>query len=457
MRLFIAEKPELARAIADGIGENQKKCDGYIQIGSDYITWCFGHLLQLKDPQEYNERYAKWNLEDLPLDIKNIQLKIIKGKEKQVEVIRKLVLEATEIVNAGDPDEEGQLLVDELLDYFNNKKPVKRILINDNTSSSIVKALSNLKDNKDFIGLKNSAYVRSVGDFKYGLNLTRAYTLKANNGKVLSVGRVQTPILNLVYQREEEVKNHKKEMYYNLKTHNKFTFTIPKDKLEDNLCKDKIFIENIRQEALTQNNFAINEVVIEEIETPPPLPYNLLELQADAFKKFKYKPDQIKDITQNLREKYKAITYNRSDCQYLTDEHYTQREDLIKAISNNLKTQYDNINTKIKHKAFNNANVSAHHAIIPTIYNVNVDDFTIEELNVYKLICERYIILFLKPQKVEKTTFKAINNTNLQFTLSASKIMDCGYKAFYGQEDDEKEQEQAEESNASYAKGDCCN
>lgn len=458
MRLFIAEKPDLARAIVDGLSDGnaglQTKGNEFIKVGNDTVTWCFGHLLALKNPDEYDEKYKKWEMHSLPFDIPKLELKPIKGKENQVKIIRDLVKQADEIVNAGDPDEEGQLLVDELLEYFNNKKPVKRVLINDNTKASVQKSLSNLKDNKDFVGLRNSAYVRSVGDWKYGLNLTRAYTLKAQenaySGGVLSVGRVQTPILNLVFERELEVKKHVKELYYNVITDNNFKLVIQKDKLEEGLCKDKSYLQTILEDAVSHNDFKIKSIEVKKQENQPPLPYNLLELQADANRRYKYKPDIVKDITQSLREKHKAITYNRSDCQYLTDEHYEQRADVLASIKSNLGTEVPGLNLTLKHKAFNNKNVSAHHAIIPTINNVDISAFSKEELVIYKMIADRYLVLFLQSEVVEKTSLCAVNSTQLDFVASTSKIVQVGFKSYFQKKEETEENEKEIEENNSH-------
>lgn len=456
--LYIAEKPDLARAIADAMPGSKVRGDGYIKVGNSTITWCFGHLLELKEPKEYNASYEKWSLDTLPFKISKLTYKPSKDKAKQIKIIKELATNSDIIVHAGDPDDEGQFLVDLLLDYIKNKKPVKRILINDNTPNAVKKALNNLKDNKDFIGYKHSAMFRNQADWKYGLNLTIAYTMASRkNGyspNVLSVGRVQTPILNLVYTREMEVKNHVKELYYNLVTNNFFKLDIPKEKLENSLCKDKDYIDEVQKDCLNYNNFKIANIEIKNIETPPLLPYNLLELQADAYKKFKYSPDEVKNITQKLRETYKAITYNRSDCQYLTNEHYENRLELIASIKKNLK-EFNNIklDTSIKSRAFNNSNVSAHHGIIPTINKVEVTRFTKEELNIYKIIAEHYLIQFLPNKIVERTTYTAINTTKRTFRSSINKVLSLGWTEFYKVLEIEEEKEEENNNIYSYKKG----
>ena len=455
--LFIAEKPELARAIASAINGTQSKGEGFIKVGDNIITWCFGHLLQLKDPHEYDEKYKKWNINDLPFNISKLELKPSKDKVKQVNIIKKLLKDADIIINAGDPDEEGQLLVDEVLEYLGNKKPVKRILINDNTPASVKKSLANLKNNNDFQGLRNSAYVRSIADWKYGLNLTRGYTLIANAGSVLSVGRVQTPVLNLIYNREMEVKNHVKQLYYNLFSHNNFKFDIPKDNLVDTLCVDKDYLFNIKQDCEANNDFIINDILIKKLTNHPPLPFNLLELQAESFRLFNYKPDQVKDITQTLREKHQAITYNRSDCQYLTNEHYKDKLSVIDSINHNL-TDFNHyqLDTNLKHKAFNDKNVSAHHAIIPTTKKLNTTNFSQAELNLYTLIAKRYLLLFLPPEIVEQTSYIATNSTKLIFKATTNKILAKGFKEFTNEKLDETKDIKTE-LKYNYKKGDNAN
>lgn len=465
MRLYIAEKPELARAIAEAMDGKQERKDGYIKVGNNAVTWCFGHLLTLKDPHEYNEELKKWSLENLPLPIENHELKGIEGKGKQLKIIKDLLKEATEVVNAGDPDEEGQLLVDEVLEYFKYSGRVLRVLINDNTKAAVQKAISNLKDNNDYKGLRDSAYYRSIGDWEYGINLTRAYTIKNNltsekKGQVLSVGRVQTPILNLVHHREEEVKNHVKQTYYNLYSDNGFMFEIPKDKLENKMCLDKAYLEAKAQDSKNNNDFIITSVEVKKLEQYSPLAYNLLELQAEAFRKYKYKPDEVKDITQDLREKHKAITYNRSDCQYLSSEHYAQRHQLIDSILNNLVSEEgysslkEQLNTEQKHKTFNDANISAHHGIIPTINELDITKLNVKERNVYLMIANRYLMLFMAPKISERTIYTAKNSIELIYQAGKTIVLDLGYTNFSRDEETKEEQEVSLLKDITYQQGD---
>lgn len=217
MRLFIAEKPELAKAICTGLGGGFLSKDGYFQHPhtSDVVTWCFGHMLALKDPDDIDPKYETWLMEHLPIPpMFPAPRKVPKDKAKQVKIIKELVGKATTIVNAGDPDEEGQLLIDELLRYFGNKKPVMRVLINDNTPAVVKKSLANLRPNSEFEYLGLIAESRAISDQSVGYNLTRAYSLseqaKTGSRDTWHIGRVQTVVLGLVVRRDREHASHKK-------------------------------------------------------------------------------------------------------------------------------------------------------------------------------------------------------------------------------------------------------
>lgn len=218
-RLFIAEKPALGTVIAEALGNPVRK-DGYFQCGTDAVTWCVGHVLELAPPEVHNPSYAKWNMADLPMNIRPHKYQPKPNTEKQFNVIKNLISQSQILVNAGDPDDEGQLLVDEVIEFCNARQPVKRVLINDLNVSAAKKALGNLKDNSEFRGLSQKALARSVGDQLYGFNMTRAYTLaaqaKGGGKQVLSVGRVQTPILGLIVARYLANKDHKASYFYNI-------------------------------------------------------------------------------------------------------------------------------------------------------------------------------------------------------------------------------------------------
>ena len=396
MRLFIAEKPELAKAITTGLNGSLQREDGYFKVGDNLVTWAYGHILGLAMPEDYNEKFKTWSLEDLPLPIGTGQNSFkylpIASSKKQLNIILDLInsKEVTKIVNAGDNDEEGQILIDEILMYANNNKPVERVLISDLTEKGVKKALQEIKSNDDFKGLSDSGFSRSQADWTVGINFTRAYTKLAQSlgyQGVLSVGRVQTPILGLIVARDKEIESHQSSFYYTVKG----SFNSNNILFNANLKVDeRITDEEIANKILNCKgvNGTILKAVNEQKRINPPLPYNLIDLQADGAKKFGYKPDKTLDITQSLREKHKLITYNRSDNSYLPETLFEQAPATLESIKANLldfKDFVDGANVSIKSLAWNTANTTAHHGIIPTVQNVNIEDLSKDEKNIYTL------------------------------------------------------------------------
>ena len=220
MRLYIAEKPSMGREIAKCLQGNSRNGDGFIQVGDNVVTWGFGHILRQAEPHEYNEKFKSWRAEDLPIVPSQWKLLVSDSCAKQFGVIKGLIDKADEIVHAGDPDREGQLLIDEVLEFVGNTKPVRRILLNALDEKSIKEAIDSLRDNADFFNLKQSALARARADWLIGMNLSRAYTLaarRAGHKLTLPVGRVKTPTLALVVRREREIENFKPVDYYTIK------------------------------------------------------------------------------------------------------------------------------------------------------------------------------------------------------------------------------------------------
>ncbi|MFC1098377.1 DNA topoisomerase 3 [Pasteurella multocida] len=445
MRLFIAEKPDVAKAIAEALGGG-RRTETYFSCGDDKVTWCYGHLLELYEPQEYDEKYAQWNLDDLPIVPIPYKKKPVADKVQQLNAIIDLVRKSDVIVNAGDVDAEGQYLVDEILDLCGDLsgKKIQRILINDNNIDIVKKALSNLRDNKDFHFLRESAEARAVSDFFYGINLSRLYTIKAQEAgakDVYTVGRVQTPILGLVVRRDREFLSHQKQFYYKVIGEFNFNgciFSATYINSDTDTVDEKNRLINYQDVSKIVEQSCYMDAYIKSIdkttkEESPPLPFNLLKLQQEASKKFNYSPDKVKAITQQLREKYKLITYNRSDCQYLSDEHHADAPRILRAIKSNFPSftnAVDKSDPNIKSRAFNSSKISAHHGIIPTGRIVDLSELTNEEQKIYLLIARAYIAQFWPKRKYSETRL-VIGVGEYDYGVKSIVTTDLGWRVLY--------------------------
>ena len=433
MKLIIAEKKELAEAIVAAIPGDKKYNGNSITVG-DYITcWIYGHILTHKEPEEVDSSLKKWTLESLPIYFPKWDKKPLSNKIELFNTVKELICsnQVTEIIHAGDADSEGQYLVDEVLEYCSNKKPVKRLMINDNTLGGVKKAFSKIEDNSKYISLGKSAEARAIADMIVGFSLSRFYSI-LNNAK-LSVGRVQTPTMALVVNRDNEIKNHIKEKYYNL--HLKTNI----NNIDIDLkyyTKEKTTDKSIHEEFINKIENRTSNLVVTKKESyrATPLPYNLSDLESDAATLFKYSAKKTMDITQNLRDKHKAITYNRSDCRYLSEEHFKEAPNLVPIVAQKLKF-IATFNFTEKSRCFNDKYVTAHHGIIPT-GDGNFEDFSQEEKNIYKLIAERYFIQFLEKVKVEKTEART-EIEEVIFKKGSTKILEAGYTKYFKVLDDE--------------------
>ncbi|WP_336155036.1 type IA DNA topoisomerase [Fusobacterium polymorphum] len=443
MKLIIAEKKELAEAIVAAIPGDKKYNGNSITVG-DYITcWIYGHILTHKEPEEVDPSLKKWTLESLPIYFPKWDKKPLSNKIELFNTVKELICsnQVTEIIHAGDADSEGQYLVDEVLEYCSNKKPVKRLMVNDNTLGGVQKAFSKIDDNSKYISLGKSAEARAIADMIVGFSLSRYYSI-INNAK-LSIGRVQTPTMALVVNRDNEIKNHIKEKYYNL--HLKTNI----NNIDIDLkyyTKEKTTDKSIHEEFINKIENRTSNLVVTKKESyrATPLPYNLSDLESDAATLFKYSAKKTMDITQSLRDKHKAITYNRSDCRYLSEEHFKEAPELIPVVAQKLNFTVT-FNFNEKSKCFNDKYVTAHHGIIPT-GSGNFDEFSQEEKNIYKLIAERYFIQFLEKVKVEKTEAKT-EIEEIIFKKSSIKILEPGYTKYFKVLDDEDNENEEEIDN----------
>jgi DNA topoisomerase-3 len=443
MRLFIAEKPDLARAIVEGLGGGTRQ-SGYFDCGNDYVTWCFGHMLQLLDPEDYDARYKVWAMDDLPIAHIPWRKQPAGDKKDQLKVIMGLLKQADSVVHAGDPDDEGQLLVDEILEYAKCRLPARRLLINDNNTAVVRRALANMRDNREFAGLSAAAEARSVGDQLYGYNLTRAYTLaarKAGYQGVLSVGRVQTPILGLVVRRDREFEAHTKSFYYLVTGQFRIGVLefparyriVDGDPVDDKgRLIDQAHAMGIA-DAVRDKPARIVSAETRQKEQHPPLPYNLLKLQTDASRKFGFKPDQTKDITQSLRDKHRLITYNRSDCEYLSEEQHADAPQVLAAIAKTatmLAPVAQRADPTLKSRAFNSAKVSAHHGIIPTEATADLSKLSDGEQKIYLLIARAYIAQFWPKHQYDQTDI-LVETEGHRFAVRSNVTTRAGWLALY--------------------------
>lgn len=460
MRLFIAEKPSLARAIADVLPKPHRRGDGYISCGSgDTVTWCIGHLLEQAEPDAYDTRYARWNLADLPIVPEKWQLKPKPSVAKQLNVIKRLLGDAQQIIHAGDPDREGQLLVDEVLDYLElapeKRQTVQRCLINDLNPQAVERAVSRLRDNREFIPLCVSALARSRADWLYGINMTRAYTILGRNAGyngVLSVGRVQTPVLGLVVRRDEEIENFVSKDFYEVKAHivtpaeERFTaMWIPSESCEPHQDEEGRLL-----------NKALAEHVIKRIEGQPaivtgyndkresetaPLPFSLSALQIEAAKRFNLSAQQVLDLCQRLYETHKLITYPRSDSRYLPEEHFAGRHAVMNAIASHVPElqQVAAVDPDRRNRCWDDKKVDAHHAIIPTARagNINLSD---DERKIYTLVARQYLMQFC-PDAMYRKCVIDLDIANGKFVAKARFLAEAGWRALLGakERDDEDE------------------
>ncbi len=454
MKLYIAEKPSLGRAIAAALPKPHKNHKTHIELANgDVVSWCIGHILAQADPEDYDTELKKWRMDSLPIVPEQWQLKPISRTRPQLSVLRKLVKQATEIIHAGDPDREGQLLVDEVIDYFKlsktKKANIKRLLISDLNLPAVKRALRALKQNSEFIPLSISALARARADWLYGINLTRAYTLqgqKTGYNSVLSVGRVQTPLLGLVVRREQEISNFVSKPYYQVHAHismqasEQTSFTATWQPSEN--CRPycdvqgrvlvKALAENVIKR-ITNQPAMVRKIEHKDQQQAAPLPFNLSQLQISAAKQFSMNAKLVLDVCQALYEKHKLITYPRSDCRYLPKEQLKQSAAIITMLANSAmpcnKPAQGATKTLVS-KAWNDKKITAHHAIIPTEKspdNINLNTF---EKNVYLLIVRQYLIQFY-PAYLYQQSQLSLTIAGGEFISKAKTEKQLGWKVLF--------------------------
>ena len=445
MKLILAEKPELAKAIAAAICPKPiPRRDGSILCGEYTVISAFGHLFHLKQPEEYDVKYKKWTRENLPIFFENWQITPDPSKIGRVNTIGELLKQADEVIHAGDPDDEGQLLIDEILEYFGYKGRVMRLSTNDNNPEYIRKQLGKMEDNTLHLPNGYSARARSVADFIVGINYSRFFTLSNRTRDLMNVGRVQTPTLGLVVARDMLIENHTKLNYYEL-------FVDFDGELAGITAK---FYPNPESPLLDENGKVLDKTMLEKTlaylkkqpldvkvekskaKEKPPLPFNQVELQTYCGNRFGYSLEETSKAAQDLREIYKAITYNRSSSRYLNEEHYTDAPRVVSAVLGITGFDLPDLDLGIKSSCFRKVK-EPHHAIIPTGTKVDLAKLTEVQKNVYLSICMYYLAQFLPEAVDSKTTLTApLKNNN---TIKAQSLLcdNQGWRKYFKEKNTE--------------------
>ena len=434
MIVCIAEKPSVAREIARILGATASK-DGYIEGNGYQVTWTFGHLCTLKEPHDYTSQWKMWSLGALPMIPQRFGIKLIEndGIKKQFAVIEKLMQNADSIVNCGDAGQEGELIQRWVMQKAQAKCPVKRLWISSMTDEAIAEGFQNLKDQADYQPLYLAGLSRAIGDWILGMNATRLYTLKyGQNRQVLSIGRVQTPTLALIVNRQKEIENFKPEAYYVLSTTYRDTvFTATKGKFATKE-EGQQYLEEI-----TGKPFTITDVQKKNGTEQPPHLYDLTSLQVDCNKKFSMSAEMTLNVIQGLYEK-KLTTYPRVDTQFLSDDIYPKCATTLKGLRGYEARVAPLAGKPLKKskRVFDSSKVTDHHAIIPT--GVPATNLTDIERHVYDLIARRFIAVFYPDCKFATTTVLG-KVEKVEFKVTGKTILDEGWRTVYGKEKQEVE------------------
>jgi len=440
MIVCIAEKPSVARDIAEVLGARTKK-DGYIEGNGYQVTWTFGHLCTLKEPHEYTPAWKVWSLGSLPMIPPRFGIKLINdsGIERQFHIIEGLMQKADGIINCGDAGQEGELIQRWVMQKAGAHCPVKRLWISSLTEEAIREGFAKLKDQSEFQPLYEAGLSRAIGDWVLGMNATRLYTLKyGQNKQVLSIGRVQTPTLALIVKRQLEIENFKPEPYWELKTvYRETTFSSTKGKFTSKEEGEK-FLETVRNAP-----FTVTDVSAKKGTEAPPRLFDLTSLQVECNKKFGFSADMTLQLIQSLYEK-KVATYPRVDTTFLSDDIYPKCPGILaglKSYEAYTAPLYGKKLIKSK-KVFDNSKVTDHHAIIPT--GVQPQGLSDMEQKVFDLIARRFIAVFYPDCKFSTTTILG-EVEKVEFKVTGKQILDPGWRVIFGKDQQEETKDGDEE------------
>lgn len=426
MKVCIAEKPSVAKDIAKVLGARESH-DGYYEGNGYQVTWTFGHLCCLKNPHDYNPEWKQWNFRQLPMIPPKFQIKVIPQDSirKQFNIVSRLFSEADEIINCGDAGQEGELIQRWVMQKAKVKCPVKRLWISSLTEEAIKEGFNNLKDQSEYQTLYEAGLARAIGDWLLGMNATRYYTLLNKNQGTLSVGRVQTPTLALIVNRQAEIDNFEPEDYWVLSTIYRdtiFTATKGKYSSEDEAKSDLADIK--------KSDFEITKIETKKASEGAPKLFDLTSLQVECNKKFGFSAEKTLSIIQSLYEK-KYMTYPRVDTTYLPDDVYAKCPQILRGLYGYSKYTEPILQSKLKKskKVFDSSKVTDHHAIIPTgqtPYNISSD-----EIDIFDLITKRFIAVFY-PDCISSNTTVTGKIGKVEFKANGKQILDLGWYEVYG-------------------------
>ena len=462
MRLFIAEKPSVAKAIVAELG-CVTRGDGFITCkDGSVVTWCFGHLLEQAEPDAYlpddvprTKKGSKvWRFEDLPIYPKNWKLlpKNDKGVKKQLATIGKLLKKASLVVHAGDPDREGQLLVDEVLEHFRYTGRVQRFWVSAQDSASIRKGLTNLRDNETFDGMRLAALGRSRADWLLGMNLSRAYTLaRQAQGKkeLIAVGRVQTSTLALVAKRDVAIRDFKPVPYFVIKARlgggKPFTAVWEPEESQAGIDEQKRLVDRCIAAALQQRLKAVGQATVVRCSRTPkkiaqPKAFSLADIQLGASNQFGFSAEKTLNLCQSLYETHKATSYPRTDCSFLPESQYADAKNVLAAIAKTmppLASLVAKCDCSIQSPTWNDKKITAHHGIIPTQQAADGSKFSDDERKIYRLIAERYLSNFLPAHEYLACSIELRIATE-RFSAKGRLVTKPGWKVVTSAADEDK-------------------
>ncbi len=450
MKLCIAEKPSVAKDIAQIIGATNR-FDGYWEGNGYWVSWTFGHLCTLKEPADYTNDWKQWNLEVLPMIPDNFGIKLIEngGVRKQFDTIAQLVDKCEEVINCGDAGQEGELIQRWVLSKAKNKKPIKRLWISSLTKEAIEEGFANLHSGEDYDNLYAAGTARAIGDWLLGMNATRLYTLKFGAFKqVFSVGRVQTPTLALIVERQREIDNFVSETYYELKTtYRDVEFAGTKGKLKSKEKGEEI-VTSIKTE-----EFEIKSYTQKEGKELAPSLFDLTSVQVECNKKFGFTAEDTLAHVQHLYEQ-KLVTYPRVDTTYLPNDVFPKIPGILKNLTAYSKFTEPLLEKKIRKttKVFNDKKVTDHHAIIPTGEDPAKVGLNIDQKKVFDLITRRFIAVFYPDCKVSNTTVLG-EVLKHEFRATGKQILELGWRVLLESAKKEKKTDEKEQVMPVFEKG----